>query len=119
MRLDRDQPLAWELQHAHAERISCAQYPLSCITTTIERNDYAELVLESCGPSRTAPDSASYQHNHPNTRRFFQPRVHLMSTYHSAARLILKTITIRLTTEAGQHDLEARYELALNALAAA
>ena len=42
-----------------------------------------------------------------------------MSTDRSAASLILKTITIRLNSEAAQHDTEARYELALNALATA
>jgi hypothetical protein len=42
-----------------------------------------------------------------------------MPTDHSAARSILKSITIRLKAEAGQHGAEARHELALNALAAA
>jgi hypothetical protein len=42
-----------------------------------------------------------------------------MSTDHSAPCLILKMITIRLNPEAGHHDAEARYELALKALAAA
>lgn len=86
----------------------------------IKRSDFAERVWDGFGPSRTSPDSASYQHDHANIRRrFFQPRTYVMSTDHSAASLILKTITIRLHTDAGQHDAEARYELALNALAAA
>jgi hypothetical protein len=48
-----------------------------------------------------------------------QPRIHVMSIDHSAPSLILKMITIRLAAEAGQYDTEARYELALNELAAA
>jgi hypothetical protein len=86
----------------------------------IERSDFAERVWEGFGPSRTSPDSAIHQHDHGNIRRrLFQSRTHVMSTDYSTARLILKTITIRLTTEAGQHDTEARYALALNALATA
>ncbi len=86
----------------------------------IERSDFAEGIWKGFGPSRTSPDLASHQHDHANIRRrLFQPRTHVMSTDHSAASSILKTITIRLNTEAGQHDAEARHELALNALASA
>ena len=86
----------------------------------IERSEFAEGIWKGFDPSRTSPDSASHQHDHANIRRpFFQPGTHVMSTNHSAASSILKTITIRLITEAGQHDTEARYELALGALAAA
>jgi len=86
----------------------------------IERNEFAAGMWKGLGPSRTLLDPAIHQHDHANIRRrFFQPRVHAMSTDHSAASLILKMITIRLNPEAGHHNAEARYALALNALATA
>jgi hypothetical protein len=86
----------------------------------IKHSEFAEGIWKGFGPSRILPDPASHQHDHANIRRrLFQSRTHVMSTDHSAASLILKTITIRLNIEAAQHDTEARYELALNALATA
>jgi len=86
----------------------------------IERSDFAEGIWQGFGLSRTSPDPAIHQHDHTNIRRRrFELRTPVMSSDHSAASSILKTITIQLTTDAAQHNAEARYELALNALAAA
>jgi hypothetical protein len=86
----------------------------------IERSDFAAGIWHGFGPTRISPGPARYPYDHaPIQRRFFQPRTYVMSTNHAAAGLILKMITIRLHPDAGQHDSDARYELALNALATA
>lgn len=81
-------------------------------------SDFAGQVWsERYGPAQAAPDRMSYPHSHTNIRR--QPEAHVMSTNHFATGAMLKLITIRLDHDAAQYDAEVRYELALNALAAA
>lgn len=85
----------------------------------VERSDFAARIWDDLGSPQTAPELAIYQHEHASIGRRFEPRTQVMSTDHFAAGLILKTITIRLTIEAGQHDADACYERALSALVAA
>jgi hypothetical protein len=85
----------------------------------IKRNEFAARGWERFGRPQISLDPATHQHDHANIRRRFEARTHVMSTDHFTAGSSLKTITIRLHPEAGQHAAEARYELALNALATA
>src|SRR5205085_7608637 len=103
----------WKLHYAQGRRIFLrAQPELSHVTVMIKHSEFAAGSQLGFGPARTAPDPASQQHDHARIYRRFGSRTHVMSTDHSAARLVLKTITIRLNPEAGQHDTDARYALA-------